>query len=122
VDRALRPRADRHPVRLIGADGLGEDGSPFESEVNRHCRFEPSARCLTSAERARRASSTYGLGTGEVGVGRGEIPLLAARSHRRGPKDIAPAGYKTDAPESLFDLASAPIGRRRSATRSRRSR
>jgi len=71
------------PVRLIGADGLGEDGSPFKSEANRHCRFEPNARCLTSAERARRAASS---------------PMGSGRAR------------------------SAPIGRRRSAKRSRRSR
>jgi uncharacterized protein YqgC (DUF456 family) len=59
------------PVRLIGADGLGEDGSPFDGEANRHCRFEPNARCLASAERARRAaSSPWGLGMGTVGADR----------------------------------------------------
>ena len=66
------------PVRLIGADGLGEDGSPFESEANRHCRFEPNARCLTSAERARRAASS------PMGSGRARsAPIGRRRSAKR---------------------------------------
>jgi hypothetical protein len=43
------------PVRLIGADGPGEDGSPFESEANRHCVRDARPRRPWGSERARSA-------------------------------------------------------------------
>jgi hypothetical protein len=108
TDRRRRPGRGRLAVR-----GRGQQALPLRAQRS---LLDLCGTCET------RGLVAYGLGTGEVGVCRGEIPLLAARSHPRGPQDIAPAGYNTDAPDSLFDLASAPIGRRRSATRSRRSR
>jgi L-alanine-DL-glutamate epimerase-like enolase superfamily enzyme len=67
---------------------------------------------------AARGLVTYGGGMGELGVGRGQIQLLAALFHADGPNDTAPGGYNTDTPaadlpESPLDPAPAPTGFRR---------
>jgi hypothetical protein len=44
----------------------------------------------------------YGGGMGEVGVGRGQVELLAALFHPDGPNDVAPAAFNAEAlPEGL---------------------
>jgi L-alanine-DL-glutamate epimerase-like enolase superfamily enzyme len=63
---------------------------------------------------------TYGGGMGELGVGRGQIQLLAALFHPDGPNDTAPGGYNADTPaaelpESPLDPAPAATGFRRTA-------
>jgi L-alanine-DL-glutamate epimerase-like enolase superfamily enzyme len=63
---------------------------------------------------------TYGGGMGELGVGRGQIQLLASLFHPDGPNDTAPGGYNTDAPapelpDSPLDPAPATTGFRRAA-------
>ena len=50
---------------------------------------------------------TYGGGMGELGVGRGQIQLLASLFHPDGPNDTAPGGYNTDQPEA--GLPSSPL-------------
>jgi L-alanine-DL-glutamate epimerase-like enolase superfamily enzyme len=50
---------------------------------------------------------TYGGGMGELGVGRGQIQLLASLFHPDGPNDTAPGGYNTDAPAA--DLPRSPL-------------
>jgi L-alanine-DL-glutamate epimerase-like enolase superfamily enzyme len=67
---------------------------------------------------AARGLVTYGGGMGELGVGRGQIQLLAALFHPDGPNDTAPGGYNTDAPaadlpDSPLDPAPTPTGFRR---------
>ena len=54
--------------------------------------FEVYARC----ERERRRM--YGGGMGELGVGRGQIELLAALFHPDAPNDVAPSAYNEDDP------------------------
>jgi L-alanine-DL-glutamate epimerase-like enolase superfamily enzyme len=49
----------------------------------------------------------YGGGMGELGVGRGQIQLLASLFHPDGPNDTAPSGYNTDVPAA--DLADSPL-------------
>jgi hypothetical protein len=44
---------------------------------------------------------------GELGVGRGQIQLLASLFHPDGPNDVAPGGYNLDTPAA--DLASSPL-------------
>jgi L-alanine-DL-glutamate epimerase-like enolase superfamily enzyme len=61
---------------------------------------------------------TYGGGMGELGVGRGQIQLLASLFHPDGPNDTAPSGYNTDTPAadlpaSPLEPAPAPTGFRR---------
>ena len=67
---------------------------------------------------ARRGMGAYGGGQYELGVGRGQIQLLAAIFHPDGPNDIAPGGYDALDPEpglpaSPLDPAPEPSGFRR---------
>ncbi len=61
----------------------------------------------------------YGGGQSELGVGRGQIQLLAAIFHPDGPNDVAPAGWdqtdfpRTGLPVSPLDPSPAPVGFRR---------
>ena len=60
----------------------------------------------------------YGGGMGELGVGRGQIQLLASIFHPDGPNDTAPSGYNSDTqapslPASPLPPSPAPIGFRR---------
>jgi L-alanine-DL-glutamate epimerase-like enolase superfamily enzyme len=54
--------------------------------------LEVYARC------AREARPMYGGGMGELGVGRGQIELLAALFHPDAPNDVAPSAYNEDDP------------------------
>ena len=54
--------------------------------------FEVYARC------ARERRPMYGGGMGELGVGRGQIELLAALFHADAPNDVAPSAYNEDDP------------------------
>ena len=54
--------------------------------------FEVYARC------ARERRPMYGGGMGELGVGRGQIELLAALFHADAPNDVAPSACKEDDP------------------------
>jgi hypothetical protein len=67
---------------------------------------------------AERGLVVYGGGMGEIGVGRGQIQLLASLFHADGPNDTAPAGYNADSPSadlpaSPLPAAPAPVGFRR---------
>jgi L-alanine-DL-glutamate epimerase-like enolase superfamily enzyme len=56
----------------------------------------------------------YGGGMGELGVGRGQIELLAALFHPDGPNDVAPGAYNEDDPAG--PLPSSPLDPRPAAT------
>jgi len=67
-----------------------------------------------------RGIALYGGGQSELGVGRGQIQLLAALLHPDGPNDVAPSGWDwEDLPEGLppspLDPDPEPIGFRRRA-------
>ncbi len=67
--------------------------------------FEVYARC------AREQRPMYGGGMGELGVGRGQIELLAALFHPDGPNDVAPSAFNEDDPADALPtspLAPAP--------------
>jgi hypothetical protein len=66
--------------------------------------FEVYARC------ARERRPTYGGGMGELGVGRGQIELLAALFHGDAPNDVAPRAYNEDDPPG--DLPTSPLAPR----------
>src|SRR4051812_17023404 len=70
--------------------------------------FEAYARC------ARERRPMYGGGMGELGVGRGQIELLAALSHADAPNDVAPSAYNEDDPAG--DLPPSPLEPRPAAT------
>jgi hypothetical protein len=70
--------------------------------------FEVYARC------ARESRPMYGGGMGELGVGRGQIELLAALFHADAPNDVAPSAYNEDDPADV--LPASPLTPRPEAT------
>ena len=70
--------------------------------------FEVYARC------AREGRPMYGGGMGELGVGRGQIELLAALLHADAPNDVAPSAYNEDDPPG--GLPASPLTPRPEAT------
>jgi hypothetical protein len=70
--------------------------------------FEVYARC------ARESRPMYGGGMGELGVGRGQIELLAALFHADAPNDVAPSAYNEDDPADV--LPASPLMPRPEAT------
>src|SRR6201999_4433602 len=63
--------------------------------------FEIYARC------AREGRAMYGGGMGELGVGRGQVELLAALFHADAPNDVAPSAYNEDDPADA--LPASPL-------------
>jgi hypothetical protein len=63
--------------------------------------FDVYARC------ARERRPMYGGGMGELGVGRGQIELLAALFHADAPNDVAPSAYNEDDPPGA--LPTSPL-------------
>jgi hypothetical protein len=70
--------------------------------------FEVYARC------AREQRPMYGGGMGELGVGRGQIELLAALFHPDAPNDVAPRAYNEKDPPG--ELPASPLTPRPEAT------
>jgi hypothetical protein len=70
--------------------------------------FEVYARC------ARERRPMYGGGMGELGVGRGQIELLAALFHADAPNDVAPSAYNEDDPTG--QLPASPLAPRPETT------
>jgi hypothetical protein len=70
--------------------------------------FEVYARCAWERR------PTYGGGMGELGVGRGQIELLAALFHADAPNDVAPSAYNEDDPPG--GLPASPLAPRPAAT------
>ena len=66
--------------------------------------FEVYARC------ARERRPMYGGGMGELGVGRGQIELLAALFHADAPNDVAPSAYNEEEPAG--ELPASPLAPR----------
>jgi hypothetical protein len=66
--------------------------------------LEVYARC------ARERRPMYGGGMGELGVGRGQIELLAALFHADAPNDVAPSAYNEDDPPG--GLPASPLAPR----------
>jgi hypothetical protein len=70
--------------------------------------LEVYARC------ARERRPMYGGGMGELGVGRGQIELLAALFHADAPNDVAPSAYNEDDPPG--ELPASPLAPRPATT------
>ncbi len=94
------------PIR--GADDIG--ATPLAARVvnvkpsrigSLRGLFEVYARC------ERDARPMYGGGMGELGVGRGQIELLAALFHADAPNDVAPSAYNEEDPAG--DLPASPL-------------
>jgi hypothetical protein len=70
--------------------------------------FDVYARC------ARERRPMHGGGMGELGVGRGQIELLAALFHADAPNDVAPSAYNEDDPPG--GLPASPLAPRPEAS------
>ena len=70
--------------------------------------LEVYARC------ARERRPMYGGGLGELGVGRGQIELLAGLFHGDAPNDVAPSAYNEDDPAG--GLPASPLAPRPATT------
>jgi hypothetical protein len=95
-----------HDAADIGAtplDGRAVNVKPSRIGSLREL-FEVYARC------ARERRPMYGGGMGELGVGRGQIQLLAALVHPDAPNDVAPSAYNEDDPAG--DLPASPLAPR----------
>ena len=78
-------------------------------------RFGSVARLFEFYDRcAEHGIALYGGGQFELGVGRGQIQLLAGLFHPDGPNDVAPGGY--NAPEPLAGLPVSPLDPRPAPT------
>src|SRR5687768_12136371 len=64
--------------------------------------FEVYARC------ARERRRMHGGGRGELGVGRGQLELLAALFHADAPNDVAPSAYNEDDPPGGLPASPLP--------------
>jgi hypothetical protein len=117
VTQLLTSAADRisYDAPITAADSL--DATPLAPRaVNiKPCRvgdlrslFDVYATCEA------RGLITYGGGMGELGVGRGQIQLLASLFHPDGPNDVAPGGYNLDTPAA--DLPPSPLAAEPAAT------
>jgi L-alanine-DL-glutamate epimerase-like enolase superfamily enzyme len=101
------------PIR--GAEDIG--ATPLAARVvnvkpsrigNLRSLFDVYARC------ARERRPMYGGGMGELGVGRGQIELLASLFHADAPNDVAPTAYNQDEPTGA--LPASPLPPRPAAT------
>ena len=99
-----------HSAEDIGATPLG--GRVVNIKPSRigslRALLEVYARC------ARERRPAYGGGMGELGVGRGQIELLAALFHPDAPNDVAPSAYNEDDPRD--GLPASPLAPRPEAT------
>jgi L-alanine-DL-glutamate epimerase-like enolase superfamily enzyme len=92
-----------HTAEDIGATPLAARGVNVKPSRIGSLRelFEVYARC------ARDQRPMYGGGMGELGVGRGQIELLASLFHADGPNDVAPSAYNEDDPTG--QLPASPL-------------
>jgi L-alanine-DL-glutamate epimerase-like enolase superfamily enzyme len=117
ITERLRDHADRVSYDAPIHDAADLDATPLPARV---VNVKPSrigsvrellevyARC------AREGRPMYGGGMGELGVGRGQIELLASLFHPDTPNDVAPTAYNQDAPDG--PLPASPLPPRPAAT------
>jgi hypothetical protein len=110
VTALVRPHADRvsYDAPIVDAAAIGATPLPARTVNVKPSRigslrdlFDVYARC------AREGRPMYGGGMGELGVGRGQIELLAALFHPDAPNDVAPSAYNEDDPAGA--LPASPL-------------
>jgi L-alanine-DL-glutamate epimerase-like enolase superfamily enzyme len=122
ADAALAPHRDRitwdAPIHSV-AD-LEARPYPVKGGNCKPSRFGSIERLFDFYDHcAERGIALYGGGQSELGVGRGQIQLLAAIFHPDGSNDVAPVGWdqegfpRTGLPVSPLDPAPAATGFRR---------
>jgi hypothetical protein len=111
ITERLRDHAERvsYDAPIRSADDIGATPLPGRAVNVKPARigslealFEVYARC------AREGRPTYGGGFGELGVGRGQIELLAALFHADAPNDVAPSAYNEDDPAGSLPVSPLP--------------
>jgi len=122
VTRLLEPESRRISYDAPIATAADLDATPLAPRaVNikpcRVGRLRPLLELYSVVEE--RGLVVYGGGMGELGVGRGQIQLLASLFHPDGPNDVAPGGYNLDTPAA--DLPDSPLPPDPAATGFRRS-
>ena len=117
VTELLGSAADRisYDAPIMTAESLDSLPLPPRAVNIKPCRVGDLRSLLdVYAACAARGLITYGGGMGELGVGRGQIQLLASLFHPDGPNDVAPGGYNLDTPAA--DLPPSPLAARPAAT------
>jgi hypothetical protein len=113
IARRLGDRLDRvsYDAPIRSAEEIG--ATPLAARVinvkpSRIGRLRPLFDVYARCTRERRPM--YGGGMGELGVGRGQIELLAALFHADAPNDVAPSAYNQDDPPAR--LPASPLAPR----------
>jgi hypothetical protein len=121
TDEVLRPHRDRVTWDAPIHSWADVWGLPFEPRcLNcKPSRFGSVERLFEFYDGCdEHGIALYGGGQFELGVGRGQIQLLAALFHPDGPNDVAPGGYNAPAP--LAGLPGSPLDPRPAPTGFRR--
>jgi len=118
---ALAPHLDRvtwdAPIHSVDdVDALDHPPRCLNCKPSRFGSWQGLLRFYDTCEE--RGIALYGGGQSELGVGRGQIQLLAALFHPDGPNDVAPSGFDWEEfpeglPSSPLDPAPSPTGFRR---------
>jgi len=122
TDEVLEPHRDRITWDAPIHSWADVEALPFMPRcLNcKPSRFGTVARLFEFYDRCEeRGIALYGGGQFELGVGRGQIQLLASLFHPDGPNDVAPGGYNSaeplpGLPVSPLDPSPEPTGFRRS--------
>jgi len=97
------------PIRT--AEDIGATPLPARVVNVKPSRIGSVRASLEVYERsAREKRPMYGGGMGELGVGRGQIELLASLFHADAPNDVAPSAYNEDDPPG--ELPASPLAPR----------
>ena len=121
TDAVLEPHRDRITWDAPIHSWADVETLPFEPRcLNcKPSRFGSVARLFEFYDRcAEHGIALYGGGQFELGVGRGQIQLLAGLFHPQGWNDVAPGGYNS--PEPLAGLPVSPLDPRPTAVGFRR--
>ena len=88
------------------------DSTPLAARVVnvKPSRIGSLRRLFEIYARVRGPRPMYGGGMGELGVGRGQVELLAALFHADAPNDVAPSAFNQDDPEG--ELPASPLAPR----------
>jgi hypothetical protein len=122
TDAVLEPHRERITWDAPIHSWADVEALPFPPRClnSKPSRFGAVSRLFEFYDRCREERITlYGGGQFELGVGRGQIQLLAALFHPEGGNDVAPGGYNAPAP--LAGLPVSPLDPNPASTGFRRA-
>lgn len=111
ITERLRDQTERVSYDAPIRDAADLDATPLAARV---VNVKPSrigsveALLNVYARCAREQRPMYGGGMGELGVGRGQIELLASLFHPDAPNDVAPTAYNQDDPAGALPASPLP--------------